>query len=493
MTLVKLDIMSFSDNQCRNLDCDPDKLISDLPAGMMLQLRDCLDNNPPTSNWRAFLSIISRKFNQYTFSLQEVESKFGCHIYNDSPSSKLFSELSGSGMTAAELVYALDQLKLEKILMKIKKYEPIDIIEQPAIKLRINEGELLQLEVKAIGFPYPRYQWFKEIGDDFEEVQHATDRVLRIEDTKYVVLSKFNERKEVQKSTDAGVYCCRLHNGDKDNQVDFSGYSTVIIDEAKKPELYNYKNGDEDSWTPSSNLEKDPPSDDLQFNPSKTLLPYITVQPRDNSVIAGEAVTLTCQACGQEPMMYKWYRNEQLVFQTPETFYKIQFATSSHAGTYKCIATNGLGSTHSNNVKLIVDAVVPVDMSPSATDKVALLIGNFDYRNESILKAPRHDVLKLAEIFRSLNFKVVSLLNLSKDEMILAVQEFVNLLGRGVYGVFYFCGHGFEEDGRCYLVPPDAPAGYTVDDCVCANDVQALIQRTDLALLCMILDICRIK
>lgn len=128
-----------------------------------------------------------------------------------------------------------------------------------------------------------------------------------------------------------------------------------------------------------------------------------------------------------------------------------------------------------------------------ATDKVALLIGNFDYRNETILKAPKHDVLKLAEIFRSLNFKVVSLLNLTKDEMISAVHEFVNLLGRGVYGVFYFCGHGFEEDGRCYLVPPDAPAGYTVDDCVCADNVQALIQRTDLALLCMILDICRIK
>lgn len=124
---------------------------------------------------------------------------------------------------------------------------------------------------------------------------------------------------------------------------------------------------------------------------------------------------------------------------------------------------------------------------------MALLIGNFDYRNETILKAPKHDVLKLAEIFRSLNFKVVSLLNLTKDEMISAVHEFVNLLGRGVYGVFYFCGHGFEEDGRCYLVPPDAPAGYTVDDCVCADNVQALIQRTDLALLCMILDICRIK
>lgn len=30
-----------------------------------------------------------------------------------------------------------------------------------------------------------------------------------------------------------------------------------------------YKNGDEDSWTPPSNLDKDTSSDDSQFNPSK--------------------------------------------------------------------------------------------------------------------------------------------------------------------------------------------------------------------------------
>ena len=67
----------------------------------------------------------------------------------------------------------------------------------------------------------------------------------------------------------------------------------------------------------------------------------------------------------------------------------------------------------------------------SATDKVALLIGNDDYMNETQLKAPKNDVYLMAEKFRSLDFKVVSLLNLTKIEMLAAIREFVLLLGKG--------------------------------------------------------------
>lgn len=102
----------------------------------------------------------------------------------------------------------------------------------------------------------------------------------------------------------------------------------------------------------------------------------------------------------------------------------------------------------------------------------------------------------MAEIFRSLDFKVVSLLNLTKTEMLSAVEEFVKLIGSEVYAVFYFCGHGFEEEAKCYLVPPDARHGYTVEDCVCAEDVLNQMQNyTEVspALIVLILDICRIR
>lgn len=132
----------------------------------------------------------------------------------------------------------------------------------------------------------------------------------------------------------------------------------------------------------------------------------------------------------------------------------------------------------------------------SAIDKVALLIGNFDYRCESPLSCPKADVHFMAEILRNLDFKVFSLFNLTKEEMQSIVEEFVKLIGSKVYAVFYFCGHGFEEDGKCYLVPPNARHGYTIKDCTCAEDVLNQMQNhgeNSPALIVLILDICRIR
>lgn len=70
----------------------------------------------------------------------------------------------------------------------------------------------------------------------------------------------------------------------------------------------------------------------------------------------------------------------------------------------------------------------------TATDKVALLIGNMSYWNHPQLKAPMVDVYELTNLLRQLDFKVVSLLDLTESEMRNAVDEFLLLLDRGVYG-----------------------------------------------------------
>lgn len=75
---------------------------------------------------------------------------------------------------------------------------------------------------------------------------------------------------------------------------------------------------------------------------------------------------------------------------------------------------------------------------PLATDKVALLIGNLTYRNHPQLKAPMVDVYDLTNLLRQLNFKVVSLLDLTESEMRNAVEEFLSLLHKGVYGTVLF-------------------------------------------------------
>lgn len=70
----------------------------------------------------------------------------------------------------------------------------------------------------------------------------------------------------------------------------------------------------------------------------------------------------------------------------------------------------------------------------TATDKVALLIGNMSYWNHPQLKAPMVDVYELTSLLRQLDFKVVSLLDLTESEMRNAVDEFLLLLDKGVYG-----------------------------------------------------------
>lgn len=70
----------------------------------------------------------------------------------------------------------------------------------------------------------------------------------------------------------------------------------------------------------------------------------------------------------------------------------------------------------------------------TATDKVALLIGNMNYHHHTQLCAPISDVHELTNLLRQMDFKVVSLLDLNWQEMNSAVTEFLLLLDKGVYG-----------------------------------------------------------
>lgn len=87
-------------------------------------------------------------------------------------------------------------------------------------------------------------------------------------------------------------------------------------------------------------------------------------------------------------------------------------------------------------------------VSPPATDKVALLIGNLSYKNHPQLKAPMVDVYDLTNLLRQLNFQVVSLLDLTESEMRNAVDEFLLLLHKGVYGMSGFHITVDEEKSR---------------------------------------------
>jgi hypothetical protein len=87
--------------------------------------------------------------------------------------------------------------------------------------------------------------------------------------------------------------------------------------------------------------------------------------------------------------------------------------------------------------------------------RVALVIGNADYRGERLAN-PVNDAASIANTLRRLGFNVDTLSNASRRQMSEAINQFANKLKRNEVGFFYFSGHGAQVNGENYLFPIDA-------------------------------------
>lgn len=132
-------------------------------------------------------------------------------------------------------------------------------------------------------------------------------------------------------------------------------------------------------------------------------------------------------------------------------------------------------------------------MHRPCSDKVALLIGNKEYHVKSLkLNTPEYDTQDLAGILRSADFKVVSLVNLTKKEMDDAVNYFTQLIGPNVYALFFFAGHGFEVNNMNYMMAVDCTKQKNPSYCVCAQMVSRMMQEKGAKLSMVLLDMCRV-
>ncbi|CAG5958025.1 unnamed protein product [Menidia menidia] len=220
--------------------------------------------------------------------------------------------------------------------------------------------------------------------------------------------------------------------------------------------------------------------------------PHIAINPKPQTVRQGAKLTLRCAAFGIPAPHYQWHRNGQpLLDKTTDTL-QVDRVTAEHGGWYMCSVSNVLEERWTEPVDV---EVVEPDQLPAAaltaTDKVALLIGNLNYSNHPGLMAPVMDVHELANLLQQLGFRVVSLLDLTREEMLAAIDKFFQLLDRGVYGLFYYAGHGYEHAGRNYLVAVDAPQPYRTENCVCVQRVMRKMQERQTALSVILLDTCR--
>ncbi|KAG7216041.1 hypothetical protein INR49_007792 [Caranx melampygus] len=316
----------------------------------------------------------------------------------------------------------------------------IFIVRHP-VSVCVPVNHKVTLSVRAEGTGILNYQWFT---DDEKEVPGATQADLPI------------TAKKTQ------LYVCRVN--DQFCNCVFSDWVKVKVLDIDKSGLPLHWQGEL----------------------------YIAVNPKPQTVRHGTKFTLRCLAFGIPTPYYQWYRNGQPLHDMTGDTLQIDRATGEHGGTYLCSISNVLEErwTEAVDVDIVQTDQLP-PASPTATDKVALLIGNLNYSNHPGLMAPIMDVHELANLLQQLGFRVVSLLDLTREEMLAAIEKFIQLLDRGVYGLFYYAGHGYECSGRNYLVAVDAPQPYQPENCVCVQRVMLSMQQRRTALSVILLDTCR--
>ncbi|XP_036376555.1 MALT paracaspase 2 [Megalops cyprinoides] len=435
-----------------------------LREGVISKLADLLDN--PKCGWRQLADAVNE---QPRFRCSEKEL-MSCSLQvlsaKGSPSRLLLAMLADRACSLGFLLQCLKKMEHREAVQYLTAtvMEQIRITVQPQSQ-RVPEGGRVVLSCQATGPLGLGYQWFK----GKEEVLNGS--------TPELVLSPLTVNQQ-------GYYICRVHQGE--NFV-FSQWAQVCV----------ARSGGSSAGSSSG------------FVLSSVSGLRITQQPRHMAIAEGDALSLECRAEGNPPPQYQWYHNKQPLPPANRPSLKIPCVTTADRGQYSCRVYNLYHEVWSDQVHVEigpgfdcgdswVENTEGFTLTASrqlsrfyATDKVALLMGNMNYQHHRQLRAPMADVHELTNLLRQLDFKVVSLLDLNRQEMHSAVTEFLLLLDRGVYGLLYFAGHGYENYGNSFMVPIDAPASYTSEHCLWVQDVLQRMQERETGLNVFLLDMCR--
>src|SRR5690349_15667710 len=104
-------------------------------------------------------------------------------------------------------------------------------------------------------------------------------------------------------------------------------------------------------------------------------------------------------------------------------------------------------------------AAFAMSAAPAQAEKrVALVVGNNDYRNVPKLQKAVNDARTMGDTLKQLGFTVMVAENLNRVQFSQTLLAFDNAVEAGDTAFFFYAGHGFEIAGQNFLLPTDVPA-----------------------------------
>jgi hypothetical protein len=132
-----------------------------------------------------------------------------------------------------------------------------------------------------------------------------------------------------------------------------------------------------------------------------------------------------------------------------------------------------------------------------AEKRVALVIGNNDYKNVPKLQKAVNDARTMGDTLKKLGFAVMVAENQTRQAFSESLLAFDKALEPGDTAFFFYAGHGFEIAGQNFLLPTDVPAAgegqeeLVRDASVLADRIVERLQNKNVRTAILVFDACR--
>lgn len=145
----------------------------------------------------------------------------------------------------------------------------------------------------------------------------------------------------------------------------------------------------------------------------------------------------------------------------------------------------------------VAAALLSLAAPAHAEKRVALVIGNNDYRYVPKLQKAVNDARTMGDTLKQLGFTVMVAENQNRQAFSETLLAFDRAVGPGDTAFFFYAGHGFEIAGQNFLLPTDVPAAtegqeeLVRDASVLADRVIERLQNKKVRTAILVFDACR--